>query len=352
VEEGGEEEEEEEEEELIPEEEPNDHHEVVILGGGVAGLSAAVYAGRASQRPLVISGGVAEVGSQLLFTPMIDNYPGLPPSWTGKQLVRSLQAHARRSKAILLHQPAKRLHLGERPFLIEVPNAERNFTADTLVIATGAKERWLNAPGESVFQGKYVHTCALCDGEIYEGQDVVIVGGGESAFEAVHYMANVAKHVTLVHRKSTFRAVPEVVAAARELPNVKFLTPYQVKEWQGNKRKELQRVVLEHAESGVEETVVINGGFLAIGSDPNTKFLQGSGLEISESGHVVVKAGTRTETNVAGVFVAGEATDAYYRQAITAAGDGAAAAIDAQRWLSVNKPTVVAKKTGGHKEEM
>jgi thioredoxin reductase (NADPH) len=310
------------------------HARLVILGSGPAGYTAAVYAARANLRPLLLTG--LEQGGQLMTTTDVDNWPGGPHGLQGPALMESLREHAARFETRIVNEHVERVDLGTRPFRLSTGDSE--YTCDALVIATGASARYLGLPSEQHFRGRGVSACATCDGFFYRGQRVVVVGGGNTAVEETLYLANLAAHVTLVHRRDRLRAEKMLQdrLLARTAPggNVSIRWHREIAEVVGNEAGVSGVRLTATDGSGGSELVEATGLFIAIGHDPNTALFAGQ-LDM-DNGYLVVRGGRHgaaTATSVPGVFAAGDVADSVYRQAITSAGSGCMAALDAEKYL-------------------
>jgi thioredoxin reductase (NADPH) len=298
--------------------------DVVILGSGPAGLTAALYAARANLKPLVLKG--IDAGGQLMLTTEVENYPGFPDAVLGPELMERMEKQAGRFEAEMLHQAASRVDLSERPF--GVWSGDEEWRARTLIIATGASARWLGVPGEDRLRGRGVSSCATCDGFFFRGQDLVVVGGGDSAVEEATFLTRFATKVTIVHRRKELRASKIMQDRAFENPKIDFVYDSVVEEVLGD--GSVGGVRLRNVETDETSDLEAGGLFVAIGHTPNTRLFEGQ-LEM-EHGYIKVEEPT-TRTNVPGAFAAGDVVDFVYRQAITAAGMGCQAAIDAERFL-------------------
>lgn len=298
--------------------------ELVIIGSGPAGLTAALYAARANLSPLVFSGYIP--GGQLMITSDVENYPGFPEGVLGPELMEKFRVQAKRFGAELRDIDVTAVDLSRRPFLIQAEKEQ--VSAKALIVATGASALWLGLESEARLRGKGVSGCATCDGAFFRGEKLIVVGGGDSAMEEATFLTRFAESVKIVHRRNEFRASKIMVERARANPKISFLTPYVVEEILGTEK--VEGVRLRQGESGAQRTEAIGGVFIAIGHRPNTELFRGQ-LELDAKGYVVVHEGTRT--SVPGVFAAGDVHDHRYRQAVTAAGWGCAAALDAQDWL-------------------
>ena len=301
---------------------------VVIIGGGPAGLTAAIYAARANLEPLLIEG--MQPGGQLTITTDVENFPGFPDGIMGPELIDNLHKQAERFGTSFLDGTVEKVELGERPFRLTVDGEE--LRASSLIIATGASARLLGIPGEKELMGFGVSACATCDGFFFKDREICVIGGGDSALEEATFLTTFASKVTLIHRREQFRAAPIMVEKGEKNPKVDFLLNKRPLEFVGDPQSGgLKKVLLEDAQSGERSELVVDGAFVAIGHTPNTRLFQGL-LEMDGNGYLLCKERT-TLTNVPGVFAAGDVADHRYRQAISAAGSGCMAAIDAQRFL-------------------
>jgi thioredoxin reductase (NADPH) len=303
------------------------HVKVLILGSGPAGLSAALYAARAELSPLVLTG--MELGGQVSLTYTVENYPGFPDGVGGTQLVELFQKQAERFGASVEYDTAVAVDLAQLPYRVTGENGV--YLADTLIITTGATPVHLNIPGEVEFTGRGVSYCATCDGWFFKDKEVVVVGGGDSALEEGLFLTRFAKSVTIVHRRDALRAGAILQSRAMAEPKIKFIWNTVVTEVLGNGKVEAVR--LKNVESGDIQDLSTDGLFIFIGHRPNTQLFQDQ-LDLDERGYI--KTGVTMETGVPGVYVAGEAGDPNYRQVITSAGMGAAAAMQAVRYLEAN----------------
>jgi thioredoxin reductase (NADPH) len=309
------------------------HARLLILGSGPAGFTAAVYAARANLRPVLITG-LAQ-GGQLMTTTEVDNWPADADGVLGPDLMLRFEKHAARFETEILFDQIHTVRLGVRPFHQAGDSAE--YTADALIIATGASARYLGLPSEHAFMGKGVSACATCDGFFYKGQDVVVIGGGNTAVEEALYLSNIARTVTLVHRRNKFRAeailVDRLLAKTREGGNVSILFDHELDAVLGD-AEGVKAVRVKQSGNGATREVPVHGVFIAIGHTPNTQLFAGQ-LEM-KNGYIHVKGGSEgnaTSTSVQGVFAAGDVADHVYRQAVTSAGTGCMAALDAEAYL-------------------
>lgn len=298
---------------------------VVILGGGPAGLTAAIYAARANLRPLVIEGG--EAGGQLMLTTLVENYGGFADGIMGPDLMGAMRTQAERVGTEFLTEDASAVDFSQRPLRITTQSGTE-VRARAVVVATGASAKMLGLPSEARLLGRGVSTCATCDGFFFRQQDVLVVGGGDSAMEEALYLANMARAVTVVHRRDSLRASKIMQDRARKHPKIDFVWNAEVVEVLGNGK--VSGVRLRDTRSGEVIERPIDGVFVAIGHRPNTEIFKGQ-LTMDANGYLVPQRGTMS--NVAGVFLAGDVHDHTYRQAVTAAGFGCMAAMDAERWL-------------------
>ena len=309
------------------------HARLLILGSGPAGYSAAVYAARANLKPVLITG-LAQ-GGQLMTTTDVDNWPADADGVQGPELMARFQQHAERFDTEMIFDEIHTVHLGERPFRLVGDNGE--YSCEALIIATGASARYLGLPSEQAFMGKGVSACATCDGFFYKGQDVVVVGGGNTAVEEALYLSNIAKSVTVVHRRDKFRAeailIDRLLAKTRDGGNVRVVWDHTLDEVLGD-ASGATGARLRHVRTGATQDLAVTGVFIAIGHTPNTGIFAGQ-LDMA-GGYIKVHSGTEgnaTATSVAGVFAAGDVADHVYRQAVTSAGTGCMAALDAEAYL-------------------
>jgi len=309
------------------------HHRLLILGSGPAGFTAAVYAARANLKPVLITG--LTQGGQLMTTTDVDNWPADADGVQGPELMARFQKHAERFDTEIIFDHIHTAALRERPLRLVGDIGE--YTCDALIIATGASARYLGLPSEQAFMGKGVSACATCDGFFYKGQDVIVVGGGNTAVEEALYLSNIARQVSLVHRRNKFRAeailVDKLMAKTAHGGNVRVLWDHTLDEVTGDKSG-VTGVRLKHVGTGAARELQAQGVFIAIGHTPNTQLFEGQ-LAMVE-GYITVKGGSSgnaTETSIPGVFAAGDVADHVYRQAVTSAGTGCMAALDAEAFL-------------------
>ncbi len=308
------------------------HHRLIILGSGPAGYTAAIYAARANLNPVLITG-LAQ-GGQLMTTTDVENWPAEPNGVQGPELMQRFLAHAEHFKTQMIFDHIHTAKLAEKP--IRIFGDAGQYTCDALIIATGASAQYLGLPSEEAFMGKGVSGCATCDGFFYKGQDVCVVGGGNTAVEEALYLSNIAKHVTVIHRRHKFRAEPILIdrlIAKTKGGNVSIEWNHNLDEVLGNDSG-VTGVRIKHSSTGATKDLAVHGVFIAIGHKPNTDIFEGQ--LTMHNGYIQTKAGLEgnaTATNIPGVFAAGDVQDHIYRQAITSAGTGCMAALDAQRYL-------------------
>ena len=309
---------------------------VIIVGSGPAGFTAAIYAARANLQPLLFEGltrgGIP--GGQLMITNDVENYPGFPEKIAGPELMKAFREQAARQGAELVTEDVNKVDFSKSPFRVWVGDDNVEHTADTIILATGAQAKWLDIETEHALKGRGVSACAVCDGAFFRNQDVIVVGGGDTAMEESMYLSGLCRSVTLVHRKDSFRASKTM--QARVLANSKIRVVYNsvVSEILDVTKGEVTGAKLKDVVTGKESHVEITGLFVAIGHTPNTDLFQGQ-LDLHDNGYIRTKPGT-TQTSVSGVFAAGDVQDFVYRQAVTAAGTGCMAALEAERWLAAH----------------
>ena len=306
----------------------SDIHDVVILGSGPAGFTAAIYAARASLKPLLLSG--SQPGGQLTITTEVENFPGFPEGVQGPDLMLKMREQAARFGTEIADVTVESVDFTRQPFTLR--GGGREFRARSVIVATGASARLLGIPSEQTFFGAGVSACATCDGFFFRGKRVMVVGGGDTALEEASYLTRFCAEVILVHRRDELRGSKIMQERARKNPKVSFRLSAVIDEVLGTEEpRRVTGVRLRDARTGAVREEPIDGVFVAIGHQPNTSFLQGV-LPLDEKGYVVVEPGS-PRTAVPGVFAAGDVADAVYRQAVWAAGSGCAAAIEAERWL-------------------
>jgi thioredoxin reductase (NADPH) len=318
---------------------------MLILGSGPAGLSAAIYGARAGLAPIVVQG--IQPGGQLTTTTDVENYPGFREVIQGPWLMEEMQAQAEHVGATMLWDTIVEVDLSKRPFTLK-GDGGATYVCDVLVIATGAQAKWLGAPGEAELGGKGVSACATCDGFFYRGKTVAVIGGGNTAVEEALYLTNHSHDVTLIHRRDSLRAEKILQERLFKHPNIKVLWNKAVAQFvAGNGNAGLVAIDLDDTKTGERSRLNVDGGFVAIGHSPATALFQGSGLTLDHEGYIKVRAGTSL-TNIPGVFACGDVADKVYRQAVTAAGTGCMAALDAERFLQAADYPVPEDEIAGH----
>lgn len=300
---------------------------VVIIGSGPAGLTAALYTARAGLRPLLLEG--IEAGGQLMLTTLVENYPGFATGIDGPELMTAMRKQVEHVGADVWQGDVTQIDVQRRPYTIRLGDG-RAVTTDTLILATGASARWLDIGSDRALSGRGVSTCATCDGYFFRGKPVAIVGGGDSAMEEAIYLARLASKVTVIHRRSSLRASKVMQDKALANPKIEFVWNSEIVEIKDVAAGAVTGVVVRNLKTSEQHEVVVDGVFIAIGHTPNTALLSGQ-LELDASGYILTHHGTHT--SVPGVFAAGDVQDHVYRQAVTAAGSGCMAAIDAERYL-------------------
>lgn len=303
------------------------HEKLVIIGSGPAGLTAALYAARADLHPIVFEGSVA--GGQLMITTDVENYPGFPDGILGPELMDQFRKQTERFGTRLHQVDVTEVDFSVRPFKVNVGADE--YTADAVIVATGASATWLGVPGEAALTGKGVSACATCDGFFFRDQELIVVGGGDTAMEEALFLTKFASKVTIVHRRDELRASKIMAARVDDNPKIEIKWNSVVTEIRGDDL--VSGATLEDTVTGESSEVPIGGVFIAIGHKPTTDLFVGK-LDLDENGYVVIADEGGTRTSVDGVFAAGDVADHVYRQAVTAAGTGCMAAIDAERWLA------------------
>lgn len=312
----------------------NTHHKLIIIGSGPAGYSAAVYAARANLKPVIISG--LEKGGQLMTTTDVDNWPGDIEGLQGPDLMERMEKHAQRFATEVIFDQIAKVDFSKRPFILYGDGT--TYTCDAVIIATGASAKYLGIESETKYRNRGVSACATCDGFFFKGQDVVVIGGGNTAVEEALFMANIAKHVTVIHRREKFRAekilADKLINKTQANGNVTIEWNSDTVEILGDEQG-VTGISIKHVTTGETKTIPTKAVFIAIGHQPNTQIFAGQ-LTMSENGYLHVNSGIKgnaTATSVEGVFAAGDVADSIYRQAITSAGSGCMAALDAEKFL-------------------
>jgi len=312
----------------------DNHYKVIIIGSGPAGFTAALYTARANLNPLMFEG--MQPGGQLTITTEVENYPGFEHGIQGPELMDVMRKQAQRFGAKSVYQEITEVDFSKRPFVLK--SYDEVYTADAVIVSTGASARLLGLDTENKFMGYGVSACATCDGFFFKGLKILVVGGGDTAMEEANYLTKFASEVTIVHRRDEFRASKIMFERAKKNPKIKFLMNKVIQEVVGkdeNGRKSMTGVILKDTKDNSISQIEADGLFIAIGHKPNTDLFKGI-LDMDETGYLKVKPGS-TYTNIEGVFAAGDVADKTYRQAISAAGTGCMAAIDAERWLEANE---------------
>lgn len=304
----------------------NEPRKLIIIGSGPAGYTAAIYASRAELKPLMLAGG--EMGGQLMITSDVENYPGFPDGIMGPEMMESFKAQAERFGTEVLPVDVTEVDFSSRPFRVKTASDE--YLAESVIIATGASAMWLGIPGETEFRGRGVSACATCDGFFFRGKKVVVVGGGDVAMEEATFLTRFASSVTVIHRRDQLRASKSMQQRAFSNPKIDFIWDSVVEEVLGE--NSITGLRIRNLKTGEESILDTDGFFVAIGHKPNTELFKGQ-IELDARGYVAVAIPETSYTNIEGVFAAGDVRDHRYRQAVTAAGEGCKAAIDAERWL-------------------
>ena len=302
-------------------------YDVIIIGSGPAGLTAAIYTTRADLKTLILAG--SKWGGQLQLTTSVENFPGFPDGIQGPDLMSAMRKQAEKFGAEIIERDFVEGDFSTQP--VKVRTADAEYEGKSIIIATGADTKWLGVPGEEKLIGRGVSSCAPCDAPFFREKNVIVVGGGDSAMEEALVLSKFAKNVSLVHRSDSFKASEIMVKRVKENHKIKLITNTEVKEIIGEMK--VEKVRLFNNSTNKESEMIIDGVFVAVGHMPNSK--QFSGVDVDDKGFI--KVYDHTKTNVEGVFVAGDVHDAHYKQAITAAGYGAAAALEAERWLDEKK---------------
>ena len=310
---------------------------VIIIGSGPAGHTAAIYASRANLKPLMfegmVKGGIP--GGQLMITNDVENYPGFPEKVAGPDLMAAFRAQAVHQGAEIRTEDVNKVDFSKRPFRVWAGDDNDEYTASTIIIATGAQAKWLDIESEHALKGKGVSACAVCDGAFFRNQDVMVVGGGDTAMEESMYLSGICKTVTLVHRREEFRASKTMQERVFKNPKIKVVYNSAVDEVLDVSKGEVTGARLLNLKTKEKMDVPVTGLFVAIGHTPNTDLFVGQ-LDLHDNGYIKTKPGT-AQTNIAGVFAAGDVQDFVYRQAVTAAGSGCMAALEAERWLAMHE---------------
>lgn len=307
------------------------HTKTLIIGAGPAGYTAAVYAARANLKPILVQG--MQPGGQLTITTDVENYPGFAETIQGPWLMEQMTAQAAKVGTEILFDVISDIDLSQKPFKCTADSGDI-FMADSLIIATGAQARWLGLESEKKFQGYGVSGCATCDGFFFRGKDVAVVGGGNTALEEALYLTNHATTVTLIHRRDSFRGDKMLQDRVRKHPKIKLVLDSVVEEIKGVEQPApaVNGIRVKNIKTGQEQTIAVEGVFIAIGHDPATKIFQGK-VDMDKEGYILTRPDS-TATNVPGVFAAGDVKDKVFRQAVTAAGMGCMAALEAEKWLA------------------
>jgi thioredoxin reductase (NADPH) len=309
---------------------------VIIIGSGPAGHAAAIYAARANLKPLMfegmVKGGIP--GGQLMITNDVENYPGFPLKVAGPDLMKAFREQSEHQGVEIVTDDVNKVDLSKRPFTVFVGDDMVEHKARTLIIATGAQAKWLDIESEHALKGRGVSACAVCDGAFFKNQDVMVVGGGDTAMEESMYLSGICKTVTLVHRRGSFRASQTMQKRVFDNPKIKVEYHSAVDEVLDVSKGEVTGARLKNLETGATKVVPVTGLFVAIGHTPNTDLFVGQ-LDLHDNGYIKTRPGS-TYTNVPGVFACGDVQDFVYRQAVTAAGSGCMAALDAERWMATH----------------
>jgi thioredoxin reductase (NADPH) len=305
-------------------------HKVIIIGSGCAGLTAAIYTARADLKPLVLDG--YEPGGQLALTTLVENFPGFTDGILGPEFIEHVRKQAQRFGTEFRSGAVTSVDLSERPF--KVVAGKETYEAEALIVASGASARMLGIESERHLLGYGVSTCATCDGYFFRDREIMVVGGGDTAMEEATFLTKFAKRVTIVHRRNEFRATKIMLDRAKANEKIRFMTPYVIEEVNNVSNKAVDSVILRNLDTKEVSKIEVEGVFVAIGHDPNSKVFRGQ-LKMDDAGYISTHDGPKT--SVEGVFAAGDVQDHHYRQAITAAGSGCMAAMDAEKFLAENK---------------
>jgi thioredoxin reductase (NADPH) len=304
---------------------------IVIIGSGPAGYTAAIYAARANLAPVMFTG--VQHGGQLMLTTLVENYPGFAEGVQGPELMETMQKQANHFGTEMINEDVTAVDLSRRPFVVTA--RDQLFESQTIVIATGASAKMLGLPGESKLLGRGVSTCATCDGFFFKDQNIMVVGGGDTALEEALYLARLGRHVDVVHRRDTFRASKIMQERAQKNPKIEFILDTVIEDVLGAEQGKVTGARLKNVKTGATQQKAIDGLFVAIGHQPNTQIFRGQ-VELLPNDYIKVKPGS-TETSVPGVFAAGDVQDFTYRQAVTAAASGCMAALEAERYLEATE---------------
>ena len=304
----------------------NEVYKTIIIGSGPSGLTAAIYAGRAELAPLVIAG--LQPGGQLTITTDVENFPGFPEGIQGPELMQKMTEQATRFGAKIVQENVSSVDFSSKPYRVKTDNNE--YLAQSVNIATGAEVKWLGLENETRLRGKGVTACATCDGFFFKGLDILVIGGGDSAMEEALFLTKFGKSVTIVHRRDEFRASKIMLKRAQDNPKIKFITDVTILDILGE--DSFSGIKIKDNKTGEEREIPAQGYFVAIGHSPAVKIFADAGVELDEKGYIAQKE--FTQTNIEGVFVAGDVHDHRYRQAISSAGEGCKAALDAEKYLT------------------
>ena len=314
--------------------ENKNHYKVIIIGAGPAGFTAALYTARAELKPVMFEG--LQPGGQLTITTEVENYPGFEHGIMGPELMDVMRKQVHRFGAESIYKEITEVDFSKHPFKLK--SYDEEYTADAVIIATGASAKLLGLESETKYMGYGVSACATCDGFFFKGLKVLVAGGGDTAMEEANFLTKFASEVTVIHRREEFRASKIMLSRAEKNPKIKFMTNKVITEVLGveeNGKKRMTGVILKDTKDGSTQQLDADGLFMAIGHKPNTDLFKGI-LDMDETGYLIVKPGS-TYTNIEGVFAAGDVADKTYRQAVTAAGTGCMAALDAERWLEAQE---------------